>query len=94
MRVRVTRAACEVLFPTKLSRAFRLDDVGLVTGDAICRNVCTCQGIPALQMAFDRVENERKVLVRMARLAFPSVRTRGKLSAMGILVAFCTEVKP
>ena len=78
----------------ELSRAFRLDDVRFVAGDTICRNVRACQRILALKMAFDSVENDHKALVCMARLAFSSVRARSKLSAMGILVAICTEVKP
>jgi hypothetical protein len=78
----------------ELSRAFRLDDICLVAGDTICRNVRACQRILALKMAFDSVENDHKALVCMARLAFSSVRASSELSAMGILVAICTEVKP
>ncbi len=59
----MTRAAREVLLPTELSRAFRLDEVGLVAGDAICSNVRACQRILALKMTFDGVENDLKALV-------------------------------
>jgi hypothetical protein len=90
----VTTAAGKALFPTELSGAFRLDDPGLMAGDAICGNVRACQRILALQMAFDSVENNLEVPVDMAYLAFPSVRARRKLSAMIILVAVCTVVKP
>jgi hypothetical protein len=45
-------------------------------------------------MAFDSVENDLKALVCMARLAFPFVHTRCKLSAVIILVTVCTEMKP
>ena len=93
MRVRVTGAACGGLFPAELSCAFCLDDAGLVAGDAICRNVCARQGKFALNMALDGVEDGLEVPVDMARLAFPSVRARGKLSAMGISVAVRAEVK-
>ena len=94
MRVRVTCEAHRGLFPTELSRAFRLDDAGLVAGDAICRHVRARQGIPALKMALDSVEDDPEAPVRMARLAFSSVCARGELPAMGVLVAVCTTAKP
>jgi hypothetical protein len=77
----------------ELSCAFRLDDVGLVAGDAICRNVCAGEGISALTMALDSIDDVPEIPVDMARLAFSSVRAPHKLSAVGILVAVRANVK-
>jgi hypothetical protein len=89
----MTRAAREILFPSELSCAFRLDDVGLVAGDAICRNVSAGEGISALTMALESIADVLEVPVDMARLAFPSVRAPRKLSAVGILVAVSADVE-
>lgn len=93
VRVRVTGPARGIRFPSELSGVFRLDDVGLMAGDAICRNVCARQGKFALNMALDSVEDNPEVPVDMACLAFSSVRARRKLSAMCILVAVRADVK-
>jgi hypothetical protein len=89
----MTGAACGIFFPAELSGAFRLDDVSLVAGDAVNRDVRARKGILALPMALDSIENTPEVIVDMARLAFPTVGPCRELSTVGIFVAVPAAVE-
>jgi hypothetical protein len=94
VRIRVTGAAGEILFPPVLPRTFRLNHAGLVARNATGGDVRSCQWKCALQMAFDSIERDREVPVGVTCFAFACIRARSELSAVGIFVAIGTEVIP